>query len=66
MSRAVYRYDPAEFKHGELIAARGDHLSRRAVEMALRNFSPRMADIRSKSLYVWRDRLQPSFYGGTQ
>lgn len=61
MSPPVYRYDAATFTDGEVITSRGDHLAeltgpQRTVEMALRNFSPEMAEVRSKSLYVWLDR----------
>lgn len=66
MSPPVYRYDAADFRDGEVITSRGDHMpgltgKEFVVETALRNFSPQMADIRSKSLYVWRDRPVAEF-----
>ena len=66
MSPPVYRYDPADFTDGQVITSRGDHITgltgkERVVELALRNSSPRMAEIRSTSLYVWRGKETAEF-----
>lgn len=57
----LYRYDPREFEEGEMIESDGDHYDRLApeekqVEIVVRQTLDNGFDVRSTSLYTWRNQ----------
>jgi hypothetical protein len=57
----VYRYDAEDYALDQVISSRGDHYEtltekQKPAETLVRQFLPNGERVRSKSLYVWKDK----------